>query len=387
MRQFSPGCVIQKSLMRTDITEYLSASKAKRESCSKPVENFFVIQYVWADESKIAPFPPGKTYTNRAITSAIKKLASPVARGKPMSPRDIVLEVASTIPEIDREVNPYYGTKDMRQVMTIRNTVNKNTYGEDVESYLRRKEGVILRQYQNEDGSKSENFVVVDPYHVGLIATNGDQKLKCKSIKVKAIAYSGDVDKVHASDVSAVNTGSFVKLRLQIGLTFQLCNMYLVVIVIKHPYLVNEKAGKPALLIGPTCLTQRKTKASLSVFANYLRECLVNAGVDVMSKDFRFDFITDGERALYDAFREAFPRHNHTLCVLLIRDGIKRYFLGKPVPSSHVSFVLNCVLGYHRNVAGVRKHVLGLVDSVSEEQYLQKWKEMKSSLGDDKFQH
>ncbi|GAU97626.1 hypothetical protein RvY_08892 [Ramazzottius varieornatus] len=178
------------------------------EGCSKPVEFFFVIQYVWSDESKIAPFPPGKTYTNRAITSASKKLASPVARGKPMSPRDIVLEVASTIPEINREVNPYYRPKDMRQVMTIRNTVNKNTYGEDVESYLRRKEGVILRQYQNEDGSESENFVVVDPYHVELIATNGDQKLKCESIKVRAIAYSGNVDKVHASDIYAVNTGS-----------------------------------------------------------------------------------------------------------------------------------------------------------------------------------
>ncbi|GAV03675.1 hypothetical protein RvY_14067 [Ramazzottius varieornatus] len=108
--------------------------------------------------------------------------------------------------------------------MTIRNTVNKNTNGEDVESYLRRKEGVVFRQYQNEDGSNSENFVVADPYHVGPIATNGDQKLK-------------------------------LKLRLQIDLTFQLCNMYLVVIVIQHLYLVNEKTGKPALLIGPTSLS------------------------------------------------------------------------------------------------------------------------------------
>ncbi|GAV03676.1 hypothetical protein RvY_14068 [Ramazzottius varieornatus] len=41
------------------------------EGCSKPVENFFVIQYVWSDESKIAPFPPGTTYTNRAITASV----------------------------------------------------------------------------------------------------------------------------------------------------------------------------------------------------------------------------------------------------------------------------------------------------------------------------
>lgn len=116
---------------------------------------------------------------------------------------------------------------------------------------------------------------------------------------------------------------------MQLDVTFNLCNMFVVTMVIQHPYCKNTETGKPALVIGPTMLTQKKSKVSYAVFANYLRECLVVVGVDVAADNWVFNFVTDGERALYEAFREAFPRHNHTLCVLHIRKGIERYFDGK----------------------------------------------------------
>ena len=58
----------------------------------------------------------------------------------------------------------------------------KDIFGLDAETYLRSKKGVILRQFQNEDGSKSEVFILCDPYHVGLIAVIGRLKRYGESI-------------------------------------------------------------------------------------------------------------------------------------------------------------------------------------------------------------
>ncbi|GAU99069.1 hypothetical protein RvY_10115 [Ramazzottius varieornatus] len=250
-----------------------------------------------SEGSTTQQFKPGKTYTNRSVTSEMRKLASPVARGKSLTSRDIYFEVASAVREMDRALNPFHGPTGSRQAATIKTAANKEVYGSDAESYLRAKDGVILRQYLNEDGTKSENYILVDPYRVGLLAVNASRQEK----RI---------------------------LHVQLDVTFNLCNMFVVTMVIQHPF-----CKKPALVIGSTMLTQKKSRALYAVFPNYLRECLIGVGLDVLSEDWVFNFVTDGERALYEAFRQAFPRHNHTLCVLHIRKGIERYFDGKKTAS------------------------------------------------------
>ena len=87
------------------------------------------------------------------------------------SPRDIFFEVASAIPEEDLQLNPYSGPKSIRQATSVKTKAKKDIFGLNAESYLRSREGVILRQFQNENGTKSEVYILCDPYHVGLMAT------------------------------------------------------------------------------------------------------------------------------------------------------------------------------------------------------------------------
>ncbi|GAU99286.1 hypothetical protein RvY_10312 [Ramazzottius varieornatus] len=162
--------------------------------------------------------------------------------------------------------------------------------------------------------------------------------------------------------------------------------MFVATMVIQHPFCKNAETGKPALVLGPTMLTQKKSQATYAVFANYLRECLIGVGVDVLSEDWVFNFVTDGERALYEAFRQAFPRHIHTLCVLHIRKGIERYFDGKKKTASEIAFVMNTIFGYTRTDGLERRHIMGLIDSVSKEAFVRRWTEIKIFLGDVKFQ-
>ncbi|GAU88653.1 hypothetical protein RvY_01306-1 [Ramazzottius varieornatus] len=194
----------------------------------------------------------------------MRKLASPVARGKSLTSRDIYFEVASAVPEMDRALNPFHGSTGIRQAATIKTAANREVYGSDAESSLRARDDVISRQYLNKDGTKSENYILADPHHVGLLAVNGSRRQK----RI---------------------------LHVQLDLTFNLCNMFAVTMVIQHSFCKNAETGKPALVIGPTMLTQKKSQASYAVFANYLRGCLIGVGVDVLSEDWVF---RDGERAL-----------------------------------------------------------------------------------------
>ncbi|GAV09680.1 hypothetical protein RvY_19180 [Ramazzottius varieornatus] len=133
-------------------------------------------------------------------------------------------------------------------------------------------------------------------------------------------------------------------------------------------------------------LTLKKSQASYAVFANYFRECLIGVGVDVLSEDWVFNFVTDGERALYEAFRQAFPQHNHTLCVLHIRKEIERYFDGEKKTASEIAFVMNTIFGYIRTDELERRHVMGVMDSVSEVAFVRLWTEIKIFLRDVNFQ-
>ena len=148
---------------------------------------------------------------------------------------------------------------------------------------------------------------------------------------------------------------------------------------------MNRESGKPALIIGPTCLTQRKTKTSYAVFANYLRDSLVGMGIDISSNDWSFNFVTDGEVALYEAFRKAFPRHQHTLCVLHVRKNIESYLEGRNYSSSKTAYVLNAVFGYSEVQNDRKKHVLGLIDSESVEEFRSKFSSLLATLSDELF--
>ena len=150
--------------------------------CKAPSVDFLVVQYCWMNKKHPEKFEPGRSYTRRAVLDAMRKLASPVARGKVPSPRDIYFEVSSAVPEDDLKLNPYCGPKGIRQATSVKAKAKKDIFGLDAETYLRSKAGVILRQFQNEDGSKSEAFILCDPYHVGLIAVLGRLKLNGKIV-------------------------------------------------------------------------------------------------------------------------------------------------------------------------------------------------------------
>ncbi|GAU99287.1 hypothetical protein RvY_10313 [Ramazzottius varieornatus] len=92
-----------------------------------PLGNFLVLEYSWQEGSTTQQFKPGKTYTNRSFTSEMRKLASPVARGKSLTSRDIYFEVASAVPEMDRALNPFHGPTGVRQAVTIKAAANKST--------------------------------------------------------------------------------------------------------------------------------------------------------------------------------------------------------------------------------------------------------------------
>ena len=82
--------------------------------CRAPSTDFLVLQYCWLDNKYPVQFKPGKSYNRRALTSAIREPASPVARGRVPSSRDIYFEVSSAVPEADLELNPYCGPKGIR---------------------------------------------------------------------------------------------------------------------------------------------------------------------------------------------------------------------------------------------------------------------------------
>ncbi|GAV09378.1 hypothetical protein RvY_18928 [Ramazzottius varieornatus] len=185
------------------------------DKCKVPLGNFLVVEYSWQEGSTTQQFKPGKTYTNRSVTSEMRKLTSPVARGKSLTSRDIYFEVASAVPEMDRALNPW----------SHRNSSSIH--------------------YQN----RSEQ---------------GSLRFRCGELLTCERRCTPHV---------------------QVDVTFNLGNMFVVTMVIQHPFCKNAETGKPTLVIGPTMLTQKKSQASYAVFENYLRKCLIGVGVDVLSED------------------------------------------------------------------------------------------------------
>ena len=125
-------------------------------------------------------------------------------------------------------------------------------------------------------------------------------------------------------------------------------------------------------------LTQRTTTASISVLAEYIHQALKDIGVDVEAANWSFDFVTDGEVALYKAFQRTFKHSKHTLCVKHLRGNIERFLNDLPVKidAPKKRKLMNGIFGSMLDdVEGVRFYIPALIDAVSEEDYLVKWVE------------
>ena len=143
-----------------------------------PTEDFAVVQYTWKGRS--VNFETGLTYTSRLVTKALKDRAAPVARGQSVPPRELYIsQLGFTSPD-DLAINPLFGPTGVRQSTNMKNLANRAVFSKAPEEYLRTMRGVLLRQFQDVDGTKYTNYILVDPYQIGLIGEVCKNKYKCK---------------------------------------------------------------------------------------------------------------------------------------------------------------------------------------------------------------
>lgn len=164
-----------------------------------PVVDFAVVQYLWANDEP-SVFAPGRQCTPRAVTSALLQRASPLARGKAPTPRQLYLEENANTSAEDLAINPFCGPKGIRQATSCKHNANRKVFSRSPEEYLRTMPGVLVRQFEDERGVKHTNYILSTPYQIGLLAEAC--KTKHKGNKLGTIAMN--LEQCHPCIRSAV---------------------------------------------------------------------------------------------------------------------------------------------------------------------------------------
>ena len=100
----------------------------------------------------------------------MKRRATPVARGKAPTPRELYLEENFNTSSDDLDINPFYGPKGIRQATNCKSSAKKKVFDKSPEEYLRGMAGVLVRQFEDTAGRKFTNYVLSHQYQIGVIA-------------------------------------------------------------------------------------------------------------------------------------------------------------------------------------------------------------------------
>ena len=172
---------------------------------------------------------------------------------------------------------------------------------------------------------------------------------------------------------------NIVSVPLQLDVTFNLTKFHAVTMCIAHPFVVSHENGTPSLVLGPMMLTQNLCTASYAVLADYIHGALRDLSVDMEATDWRFDFVTDGEKALYAAFQNTFRHNKHTLCVRHLIGNIKRFL--KNGSKKRTRVILGGIFGVIEGETGDDCHYIeALVDATSGADYKPKWEKFAEKI-------
>jgi len=148
---------------------------------------------------------------------------------------------------------------------------------------------------------------------------------------------------------------------LSIDPTFNLGAFYVTPIVFLHKAFVCKRTGNPPVFLGPVLVHQRMNTEAYSYFA-YQLQILLPSLRHIKA------FGTDGEKALVNAFENAYPDAIHLRCFKHFRDNIERKLKSLNFDSTTCEEILADIFG----TVDSEQTQLGLVDATDSDDFASK---------------
>ena len=154
--------------------------------------------------------------------------------------------------------------------------------------------------------------------------------------------------------------------------TFTLGDFDVTIITYRHLMLECRRSGTPPALIGPVLIHYRKSFSSYLFFASTL------VGLQPSLSNVRC-FGTDGETALYEAFKHTCPASIHLICCIHVRRNIISKLTDLGIKECYRRVIIEDIFGKKE---GTHMHE-GLIDAANSKEYenglkilQKKWKNM-----------